>query len=85
MRHKFLLSGCHVLDFHLWPFVSVQKRDARTQFFGGLELPGDFRWRKRVIDAVFAVAQLLDLCERIGTAFFLRDNDVDVDLALACD
>ena len=81
VRHKLLLTCCHVFHLHLRPLVPEQKRDARTQIFGGLELPGDFRWRERVIDAVAAVAQLLDLCERVGTAFFFCNNYVDVDLA----
>ena len=51
------------------------------QIFGGLELPGDFDWCERVIDAVAAVAQLLDLCERVGTPLFLCDDDIDVNLA----
>ena len=82
VRHEFLLAVAHILDFHLRPLISVKKRDARAQIFGRLELPGDFRWRERVIDAVAEIAQLLDLCERVGTALFLRDNDVDVDLAV---
>jgi hypothetical protein len=82
MRHKLLLTCSHILDFHLRPLISIEKRDARAQIFGGLELPGDFGLRERVIDAVAAVTQLLDLCERIGTALFLCDNDVDVDLAV---
>ena len=82
MRHELLLTCCHILDFHLRPLISIKKRDARAQIFGGLELPGDFGWRERVIDAVAAVAQLLDLCQRVGTAFFLRNNYVDVDLAI---
>src|SRR4030095_15368391 len=56
--------------------------DARAQIFGGLELPGDFGWRERIIDAVAAVAQLLDLRKRVGAGMFFRDNDVDVDLAI---
>src|SRR5262249_44226522 len=60
---------------------SIKKRDPRAQIFGSLELPGDFRWRERVIDAVAAVAKLLDLGKRVGAAFFLCDNDVDVNLA----
>ena len=81
VRHELLLTRCHILHFHLRPLISIKKRDARAQIFGRLELPGDFRWRERVIDAVAAVAQLLDLCERVGTALFLCDNDVDVDPA----
>src|SRR5438128_2963394 len=81
VRHKLLFSSCHILNFHLWPFIAVQKRDACTQLFGGLELPGDFCRGERVIDAVAEAAQFLDLCERVGTAFLLCDDDVDVYLA----
>src|SRR5438067_13831223 len=55
-RHKLLLTRCHILDFHLRPLISIKERDARAQIFGGLELPGDFGWRERVIDAIAAVA-----------------------------
>ena len=42
VRHKLLLTRSHILDFHLRPLISIKKRDARAQIFGGLELPGDF-------------------------------------------
>ena len=69
MRHKVLLTCPHILDFHLRPFISIKKRHARAQIFGRLELPGDFGWRERVIDAVAAVAQLLDLGARIALLY----------------
>ena len=65
----------------MWPLISIKKRDARAQVFGSLKLPGNFCWGERVIDAVAAVAQLLDLAERVGATLFLCDNDVDVDPA----
>src|SRR5215469_2717475 len=82
VRHELLLAAAHILDFHLRPLISIKKRDASAQIFSGLELPTDFGWRERVINTVAVVAQLLDLCERVGTALFLRDHDVDVDLGI---
>ena len=84
VRHKLLLTCSHILDLHLWPLVPEQQCDPCTQIFGGLELPGDFGWGERVIYAVAAVPQLLDSCQRVGTALFLCDNDLDVDLAVVC-
>ena len=83
--HELLLSRSHILYFHLRPLVSIKKRDARPQVFGRLKLAGDFRWRERVIGAIAAVAQLLYLCERVGTALFLRDNDVHVNFTVIRD
>ena len=82
VRYKLLFTSSHIFHFHLRPLISVKKRDARAQIFGGLELPGDFDWRERIIDTVAAVAQLLDLCERVGTPLFFCNNDVDVDPAI---
>src|SRR5439155_21372131 len=56
----------------------------RAQIIVELKHPGDFGWGERIIDAVAAVAQLLDLCQRVGAALFLCDNDVDVDLDVVC-
>src|SRR5690242_3252621 len=85
LRHKLLLTRSHILYLYLRPLISVKKRDARAQVFSRLELPGYFGWRERVIDAVAAVAQLLNLCERVGPAFFLCDDDVDVDFLVVRD
>ena len=62
MRHKFLITACHFLHFHLWPFITVKHGKRCARFFGGLELASNFRWRERVIDALATVAKLLDLC-----------------------
>ena len=85
MWHKFLFGGNHILYFHLWPFVTVEERERCARFFGRLELPGNFCRRKWIIDAVAALAKLLDLCQRIGAALLLGDHNVDVDLAVVSD
>ena len=66
--------------FHLRPFVAVEQSGPRAQRFGGLELPADLCRGERIIDATAGVAQLLQLRKRIAAAFFLRDDEVDVDL-----
>ena len=68
--------------FYLRPLVTVKQRDRCTQIFGGLKLLANFGGRERVIDAITVFAELLNLRERIGTAFLLGNDDVDVDLVL---
>src|SRR6266478_6771475 len=76
---ELLLAGGHIFYFQLWPFVSEQHRNMGAELLGGLELLADLFARQRVIDAVAAVAEVLNLPERVGAAFFFRDHNVDVD------
>src|SRR6516162_4447951 len=76
---ELLLASRHILDFQLWPFVSEQHRNKGAELLGGLELLSDSFARQRVIDAVATVAKLLNLFQRVGTTFFFRDHNVDVD------
>ncbi len=85
MWHQNFFAGRERFHFHRRPFVSVKKRDFRAERFGGLELFADFGWRERVIDAPAGLAQLLQLPERVGAAFFLGDDKVNVERALPAD
>src|SRR5438132_5841421 len=53
--HEFLFCRLHILDFHLWPFITIEHRNRRACLFSGLELPGDFSRDERVIDEKTAV------------------------------
>jgi len=63
-------------------FVAKQNGKSRAELLGGLKLLRYLGRRERVIDAITAIAQLLNLHEGIGTAFLLGNDDVDVGLAL---
>ena len=56
MRDQFLFSRGQLLEFHLRPFVAKKNRERRAGLFGGLELPGNFRYREREIHAIAAIA-----------------------------
>src|SRR5882672_11182654 len=83
-NQRFLTRG-EVFYFHLRPLVAVKKRDPRPDVFGTLKLFSHLVACERVIDAITAVAQFLNLLEGIAAALFLRDDNVDVDLVLIFD
>ncbi len=78
VRDRATLSRSRVLYLHLRPFVPKKDRERRA----GCSAVWNCRaicGGERVIDPIAAIAQLLDLRERIGAPFFLRDHDVNVD------
>src|SRR5439155_12910339 len=60
-------------------------RAAGTHSLRSLKLFCNFVGRERVIDAITAVAQLLNLFERVGSALLLGNDNIDVDLVLLID
>ena len=80
--NELLLARRQVFHFHLRPFVAEENRNARAELLGGLKLFANLRGSQRKIDAITAVAQRLNLRERVGAAFFLRDDDVNIEVLL---
>src|SRR2546423_1473279 len=79
---QLLLPSREILHRDLRPFIAEEDRDASAELLRGLELFADLCGRERVIDAIAAIAQRLDLRQRIEPALFLRDDGVYVELAL---
>ena len=63
-----MFARAQIFYFHLRPFIAEQDRDAGAELLGGLELFADLRGTQRIIDAITAVPQGLELGERVGAA-----------------
>src|SRR5947207_14788701 len=71
-----------ILYFYLRPFVAVKKRDPRAGVFGGLKLFGHLVGGERIVDAITAIAQLLNLLERVSATLLFGNDNIDVELVL---
>src|SRR5206468_10626811 len=85
VRDQLLFGMREVFDRDLRPFVAKQNGKSRAELLGGLKLLSDFLGCEWVIEAVTAISNLIDMRERIRTAFRFSDHNVDVDLVLGRD
>ena len=79
LRNEDFFARGERFHFHLRPFVAEKQCRSCPERFGGLKLLSNFRGRERIVDAPTSLAQLLQPLERVGTPFFLCDDEINVE------